>query len=646
MSEPRKLHTGSAYGTQNTAGNPSADVNFTGSLDQEQFAAARLRARQQAAQNQTGRRRVLQQPVRSAQGRHIRASQANAAAQADAARQAALAAKEAARQASLREQQPAGEMTRAQQQAMAYRAATERKYGDTARFTAPRTRQIQQAQQGQYAARQAARQQRTANVQQLDLNSARSAHNAYDYDADSVPVQRGGIRMGGVATHQTTQPAQHRVQSQGVGREVYHSGKNVGRKPLHDAAAKNKKSAKKSGTKKKKFQWWKILLITLLVIALIFGGAYMLIANAIAPGGGAIKLSQLINTPKEYQGKELNLLVVGIDRSGQSDTRAGAAVDSNANDGLTDMILYVHFNNETGELKMLQIPRDTMVTTDTSFSSNYRINGIAKTQGSDGYNNMAALCDSVYDQFKLPIDGYVVIRLEMLLELVDTFGGIEIYVPQDIDYTKVEGGGDSILHEGYQTLSGEQMEFLLRARKVYSDGDIGRLNMQRQFYAALFRRVKSINNVWDVASLTPAVLNYMETDMSVSDLISFAVSMLKIDSSKIMIAQLPVISGPLYNEQSVLYAARQEDADLLNTYFRENTGAVDASELNLCDNVFDLSGYTATDPNIQFMGTLMSAADDAQKNENLDGSNQVVDIIANDENTTTESDAASTESVA
>ena len=61
--------------------------------------------------------------------------------------------------------------------------------------------------------------------------------------------------------------------------------------------------------------------------------------------------------------------------------------------------------------------------------------------------------------------------------------------------------------------------------------------------------------------------------------------MLKIDSSKIMICQMPVISGPKYNEQSLLYPARQADADLLNQYFRENTGPVDASALNLCDNV-------------------------------------------------------------
>ena len=56
--------------------------------------------------------------------------------------------------------------------------------------------------------------------------------------------------------------------------------------------------------KKKKIRWWQILLITLLVIALIFGGAFALIMGAIAPAGGNIKLNQLINTPKEFQGKE------------------------------------------------------------------------------------------------------------------------------------------------------------------------------------------------------------------------------------------------------------------------------------------------------------------------------------------------------
>lgn len=589
MSEPRKLYTGSA----------------SGGLDQEQYEAARRRAQQLAEQN--ARRRTVQQPMRTAQGRHISQRPVVTEQPAPAPEPPV---QERAQQAAPAPEKPR-ELTYAQRQAMAYRAAAERRYGDTLQFQVQRPR-------------------RTVNRPPEPEQRARHA-----------------------AAQLYEQPAAHKPRTAA-------GGNGGSRKPPRDEddaprKAKGRKSGKKGGSgkggngkKKKKIRWWQILLITLLVIALIFGGAFALIMGAITPAGGNIKLNQLINTPKEFQGKEFNILVTGVDRSSTGDLSAGAANDSNVNDGMTDMILYVHFNNETGEMKMLQIPRDTMVTTDASVSGNFRINGVAKTQGSDSNNNMAALCELVADQYKLPIDGFITIRLEMLTELVDLFGGVEINVPMDVDYAAL-GLGDSVIHAGYQTLNGASMEFLLRARKIYPDGDIGRLNMQRQFYAALFRKLKNIGNIWDVAKLTPAVLNYMETNLSASDLISFAISMLKIDSSKIMICQMPVISGPQYNGQSLLYPARQADADLLNQYFRENTGPVDASQLNLCDNVIDLSGYTATDPKIQQMGGLMAEADDAQKdpNQNLDGSNQVTDIMASEstaESESTDTDSTDTES--
>lgn len=616
MSEPRKLYTGSA----------------TGGQDQQQYEAARRRAQQLAEQN--ARRRTVQQPMRTAQGRHI--SQRPAV----PPQPAPEPVQEAPAQPQAPAQEAPRELTYAQRQAMAYRAATERKYGDTLQFQVQRPRrtvnrppeQAQQAASRLYdqpqrsAAQPQAAPRSRAQVQQMDLNTAKGSKPMYDVEA------AGGIRL----ENEAPKPRKRRADPEapktaaGGGRKPPRDGdkpprkgKGSGKKGGKDGGGKNGKGAKK----KKKIRWWQILLITLLVIALIFGGAFALIMGAITPAGGNIKLNQLINTPKEFQGKELNFLMVGIDRSSQKE--GDDLNDAGVDDGNTDMILYVHFNNETGEMKMLQIPRDTMVTTDRSVSGNYRINNIAKTQAADSNSmNMTALCEQVSNMYQLPIDGYMTIRLEMLVSLVDTFGGLELDVPIEMDY------GGSHLDQGYQTLNGAACEFLLRTRHIYPNGDIGRLNMQRQFYAALFRRLKSIGNIWDVARLTPAVLNYMETSLSASQLVSFAVSMLKIDSSKIMICQMPIKMAGKYNGQAVVYPARQEDADLLNQYFRENTGFVDASELQLCDDAsvlgFDLSGYTATDPNIQQMGGLMSEADDAQKNDNRDGSNQVTDVMASE----------------
>ena len=636
MSEPRKVYTGGASGSPYSAA--QSRTAGSGMLDQDQYEAARRRAQQLA--NQNARRRVVQQPVRAAQGRHIRQTPPPAQ---EPVQQPVQQPVEPQTPPPVQQPEAPRELTHAQRQAMAYRAAAERKYGNTVQFPTQRrtVRQPSQPSQAPQAARP------RAQVQNLDVRNTKGSKPAYDYNAD-VPAS-GGIQMEEAA------PAKRRAQDSGAEKSTYRSAKasggNGGRKPPRDGdTPRGKKSGKKGddggkggkGKKKKKGLWWKILLATLCIILLIFGGAYAFIMAAIAPEGGAIKISQLINTPKEFQGKELNILVTGVDRSSTGDLSAGAANDTDVNDGMTDMILYVHFNNETGKLNMLQIPRDMIVTTDRSVSGNYRINAVAKTQGSDSNNNMAALCELVADQLKVPIDGYMTIRLEMLVELVDLFGGVELYVPQEMDY------GGSHLDEGYQTLNGAACEFLLRTRKIYPDGDIGRLNMQRQFYAALFRKLKSIGNIWDVAKLTPAVLNYMETDLSASQLVSFAVSMLNVDSNNIMICQLPVKMGQQYNGESVVYPARQEDADLLNQYFRENTGPVDASQLNLCDSAsvlgFDISGLTATDPNIQQMGGLMTEADEAQHSNNLDGSAGVVDVTESESTDTSSSSDSSSDS--
>lgn len=116
MSEPRKLYTGSA----------------SGGLDQEQYEAARRRAQQLAEQN--ARRRTVQQPMRTAQGRHISQRPVVTGQSAPAPEPPV---QETAQQAAPAPERPR-ELTYAQRQAMAYRAAAERKYGDTLQFQVQR----------------------------------------------------------------------------------------------------------------------------------------------------------------------------------------------------------------------------------------------------------------------------------------------------------------------------------------------------------------------------------------------------------------------------------------------------------------------------------------------------------------------------
>lgn len=616
MSEIRRVNTGDAPRNVYHAGDAPRTVNTgrtvkTGSaLNQDEYEAARRRAQQLAANNTRRTRsfnRVQQTDIdryRAAQQKEQEARAAAAQQQAQEARAAREAAARQQAQAAAQSEQP---LTRAQRQALELQRRA-------------------RSQSAQGATR--------TQVRRLDLNETKGSRAHYDMNADAEYQARVARRAAQTAAQPVAPQAAPQQEdtvmqaSRSAGKPTAGSGKSAagksgsksaaggGGKPPKGGSRKGKGGAGPygpNGKKKKKGGWLKVLLGTLLAIAVIFFGTVVFIMHAIAPSAGSISLNQLINTPKEYAGKEFNLLVVGIDRS----TETGQETDSQVDDGMTDMILYLHFNNETGQVKMLQIPRNIFVTTDASFSGNYQINAIAKTQGSNGGNNISALADEIYNIFGLHVDGYLSVRLEALTQIIDTFGGIQVYVPQDMDY------GGSHLSQGYQTMDGAAAEFFLRTRHIYADSDLGRLRMQRYFYAALFARMRSMT-VWDIAKLLPVITSQMETDLSATELVSVAVSMLKISSSNIMFCQAPVYMGQAisYNGNSTVVVARQETADLLNEYFRENTGPVDASQLNIAgdDGLFDLSGLTASDPSVQFMGTLNEEISDAQQTNNIDGS--------------------------
>ena len=601
MSEIRRVNTGDAPRNVYHAGDAPRTVNTgrtvkTGSaLNQDEYEAARRRAQQLAANN-TRRTRSFNRVQQTDVDRYRAAQQKEQEARAAAAQQQAQEA-HAAREAAARQQAQAA-----------------------AQSEQPLTRAQRQALELQRRARSQSAQGATrTQVRRLDLNETKGSRAHYDMNADAEYQARVARRAAQTAAQPAAPQAAPQQEdtvmqaSRSAGKPAAGSGKSAAGK---SGSRKGKGGAgpyDPNGKKKKKGGWWKVLLGTLLAIAVIFFGTVVFIMHAIAPSAGSISLNQLINTPKEYAGKEFNLLVVGIDRS----TETGQETDSQVDDGMTDMILYLHFNNETGQVKMLQIPRNIFVTTDASFSGNYQINAIAKTQGSNGSNNISALADEIHNIFGLHVDGYLSVRLEALTQIIDTFGGIQVYVPQDMDY------GGSHLSQGYQTMDGAAAEFFLRTRHIYADSDLGRLRMQRYFYAALFARMRSMT-VWDIAKLLPVITSQMETDLSATELVSVAVSMLKISSSNIMFCQAPVDMGQAisYNGNSTVVVARQETADLLNEYFRENTGPVDASQLNIAgdDGLFDLSGLTASDPSVQFMGTLNEEISDAQQTNNIDGS--------------------------
>ena len=394
-------------------------------------------------------------------------------------------------------------------------------------------------------------------------------------------------------------------------------GNNGGtRPPRHAAPAPETRRRKK----KKKTPMWLPLAVTLAVVALVSGvvvyAVKMLnrVEENLKPEGDAASLVQEIQTLEEYKGDVVNILVCGIDYEEGRDYSSDGT-----NDGMTDMILYCQFDIKGGALRMLQIPRNSLVTTKsrkvtlsngkTYAANNYQLNSVMLSNG----GSVAALAEVIYDQFRLPIDYYVTIDMQALVEMVDNFGGIEVYIPHDMSFA------GSALKQGYRNLDGASAEFFVRCRhgEGYANSDIDRLNMQRYFYAGLFKRVRSMG-ITDVLNQLPLIFNnYIHTDMDLTTIAKMLVSFTRIDSANIMLAQTPVFMGvpnvgktDSFDGYSCVVPDAGSIAELLNTYFRNYTGPVSAEELNLVTNDWP-HGTASTNANVQFVGQLDKESDDA-----------------------------------
>ena len=380
--------------------------------------------------------------------------------------------------------------------------------------------------------------------------------------------------------------------------------------------------------KKKKTPLWLPFAVVMTIIAVISGvvvyGVSLVnkVEDSIRPDDSTPTIEEEVKTDEEYKGDVVNILVCGIDyEEGRNYSN-----DPTSNDGMTDMILYVQFDIKNGALRMLQIPRNSLVTTKnkkitlsngkTYAATNYQINSVAISNG----GSIAALADVIYDQFRLPIDYYVTVDMQALVDMVDNFGGIEVYIPHDMSY-----GGSKLL-KGYRNLDGSSAEFFVRCRHGdgYANSDLDRLNMQRYFYAGLFKRARSMG-VTDILNQLPLVFkNYIKTDMDISTIAKLVVSFLKLDSSNIILAQTPVFMGvpnvgktDTFAGYSCVVPDAGSIANLLNQYFCTYTGPIDVSEMNLVTDEWP-HGSASTDANVQYMGRIDKESDDAILNGDTD----------------------------
>ena len=100
------------------------------------------------------------------------------------------------------------------------------------------------------------------------------------------------------------------------------------------------------------------------------------------------------------------------------------------------------------------------------------------------YGGPALTVKAVEDLLQIPVNYYVTLHWQGFIRCVDSLGGVDLYVEQDMDYEDPYAALAIHLNKGYQHLDGDKSGQYVRFR---SDelGDIGRAQRQQRFLRAL-----------------------------------------------------------------------------------------------------------------------------------------------------------------
>lgn len=301
-----------------------------------------------------------------------------------------------------------------------------------------------------------------------------------------------------------------------------------------------------------------------------------------------------VNIP-EYNGKKLVCGVIcGIDYDLDDD-----GVPTGDQIGRTDMIMYVMFNTETGKVNILQIPRDVYVGDELSTGGTRKINSLYFASENPN-NRMAPLLSMLNDQLGLPTDFYVTIDMDALKEIIAIKGSIEVYVPQDVVDPK---NPDNVIEQGWRGIGPDEAEFLLRNRN-YADADLTRLQVQQNFYSALFREFTTLAPKDLVMWMAVLLYRVNVGGMTPLQLGGLAQKALTVKGEDITFVRPPVI-GVKYKGQAMVSLVADETADLLNEYFRPEGVVKTVDELNIHE-LTEYNVYGKSETSVRTMSGIQS----------------------------------------
>lgn len=206
------------------------------------------------------------------------------------------------------------------------------------------------------------------------------------------------------------------------------------------------------------------------------------------------------------------VLIMGVD-SKNDGLKANASFNG-------DTLMLISFNPHTLSSTVFSIPRDTYVPI-----ACLKNNDSSKINSSAAYGTKCVI-DTVQNLTDIKIDYYVKINFKGVVDLVNALGGVDVTVPDGIDFCEQNSNRShkakdlQCIKSGYQHMDGEKALAFARHRKTLPAGDFQRVQHQQLVVEAIANSAKGLKNINDFYSVLDAISRNIDTNMTTNEMMN------------------------------------------------------------------------------------------------------------------------------
>ena len=202
--------------------------------------------------------------------------------------------------------------------------------------------------------------------------------------------------------------------------------------------------------------------------------------------------------------------------------------------GNSDVIMILNINNDTREVKMISVYRDTYLNTAGADESP----AFRKANAAYAYGGPEQAITMLNRNLDLDIDNYVAFDFSAVANAIDILGGVDIEITskQELKYLNkyirhtnniLNTNSSKISSTGVHTLDGVQAVAYSRIRYT-AGGDYKRAQRQRIVFSEMVKKAKKAN-LKQLNALVNDIFPKIQTDLGRNDIISMITAMIGYD---------------------------------------------------------------------------------------------------------------------